>query len=79
MATASFRNRESVIQAILRRERDGLPLNCEAVRGVSRPLHSGAIRHFGSWRNALQAAGINTATVERQEGVGQSEDHRPIA
>ena len=66
MATASFRNRESVIQAILRRERDGLPLNCEAVKGVSRPLHSGAIRHFGSWRNALQAAGINTAAVERR-------------
>ena len=66
MATASFRNREAVIQAILRRERDGLPLNCEAVRGVSRPLHSGAIRHFGSWRNALQAAGIDAATVERR-------------
>ncbi len=66
MATASFRNRESVIQAILRRERDGLPLNCEAVKGVSRPLHNGAIRHFGSWRNALQTAGIDTATIERR-------------
>ena len=66
MATASVRNRESVIQAILRRERDSLPLNCEAVRGASRPQHSSAIRHFGSWRNALQAAGIDPATVERR-------------
>jgi hypothetical protein len=66
MATASFQNRESVIRAILRRERDGLPLNCEAIKNVSRPLHSGAIRQFGSWRNALQAAGIDAAAVERR-------------
>ena len=66
MTSSSFRTRESVIRAILRRERDGLPLNSEAVRGVSRPLHCGALRHFGSWRNALQAAGINVATIERR-------------
>ena len=66
MAASSFRNRESVIRAILRRERDGLPLNCEAIKGVSRPLCSGACRHFGSWRNALRAAGINAATIERR-------------
>jgi hypothetical protein len=33
---------------------------------VSRPLYCGAFRHFGSWRNALRAAGINAATVERR-------------
>ncbi len=66
MTTSSFRNRESVIQAILRRERDGLPLNCEAIKGVSRPLCCRAFRHFGSWRNALRAAGINAASVERR-------------
>ena len=32
MTMSPFRNRESVIRAILRRERDGLPLNCEAVK-----------------------------------------------
>ena len=66
MTTASFRNRESVIRAILRRERDGLPLNCEAVKEASSQLYCGAFRHFGSWRNALRAAGINVATVERR-------------
>jgi hypothetical protein len=66
MATKSFRNRESVIRAILRRERDGLPLNCEAIKGVSKPLYCGASRYFGSWRNALRAAGINVAAVERR-------------
>ena len=66
MTTSTFRNRESVIRAILRRERDGLPLNCEAVKAVSKPLYCGAIRHFGSWRNALRAAGIHVAAVERR-------------
>jgi hypothetical protein len=66
MTSSSFRTRETVIRAIVRREQDGLPLNSEAVRRVSRPLHCGAIRHFGSWRNALQAAGINVAIVQRR-------------
>ena len=66
MTTSPFRNRESVIRAILRRERDGLPLNCEAVKEASSQLYSGAFRHFGSWRNALRAAGINVAAVERR-------------
>ena len=66
MTSSTFRTRESVIRAIVRRERDGLPLNSEAVKGVSRQLHCGATRHFGSWRNALQAAGVNVATVQRR-------------
>ena len=66
MRSSAFRTRESVIRVILRRERDGLPLNSEAVKGVSRPLHRGALRHFGSWRNALKAAGIKVATIERR-------------
>ena len=66
MTTSPFRNRESVIRAILRRERDGLPLNCEAVKRVSMPMYGGAVRHFGSWRNALRAAGIDVAAVERR-------------
>ena len=64
--TASFRNREAVVRAILRREQEGIPLNCEAVKRDSPPLHRGAVRHFGSWRNALRAAGIKTASVERK-------------
>jgi len=66
MKTAPFRNRESVIRAIVRREREGLPLNSRAVQQASSQLHSGACRHFGSWRNALQAAGIKPADVERR-------------
>jgi hypothetical protein len=66
MANSLFGNREAVIGAILRREREGLPLNCEAVKGALKPLYCGAFRHFGSWRNALRAAGIDVPTVERR-------------
>ena len=78
MMTSPFRNRESVIGAILRRERDGLPLNCEAVKEASSQLCSGAFRHFGSWRNALRGRnqGCHRRTAKR---VGQSENHQPSA
>jgi len=66
MTTSPFGNRESVIRTILRREHDGLPLNCEAVKGVSMQLYGLAVRQFGSWRSALRAAGINVAKVERR-------------
>ncbi len=66
METGAFRSRESVIRAIVRREREGLPLNSRAVQQASSQLHSGAYRHFGSWRNALKAAGIKASDVERR-------------
>jgi hypothetical protein len=66
MISSPFGNRESVIGAILRREHDSLPINCEAVKEASKPLYCGALRHFGSWRNALRAAGIDVPSVERR-------------
>ncbi len=66
MKTAAFRSRKSVIWAIVRCEREGLPLNSRAVQQASSQLHSGACRHSGSWRNALQAAGIRASGVERR-------------
>lgn len=66
MTKSLFRNRESVIREILRREREQLPLNCEAIKKAPKPLCCGAFRYFGSWRNALRAAGVNVATIERR-------------
>jgi len=66
MTTTPFRSRESIIGAILRREHDGLPINCEAIKEASMPLYCGAVRYFGSWRNALRAAGINVPRVEHR-------------
>jgi hypothetical protein len=66
MTTSPLRNRESIIGVILRREHDGLPINCEAIKEASMPLYCGAVRHFGSWRNALRAAGIDVPRVEHR-------------
>jgi hypothetical protein len=72
MTTPSCERRDSVIRAILRRERDGLPMNSEAVRAASQSLHSRAIRQFGSWRTALRAAGINPDTIGRRRKWGRT-------
>lgn len=65
-ASRGGKNSLSVIRTILRREQEGLPLNSEAVRAASKPLHCAALRHFNSWRSVLRAAGINAARIERR-------------
>ena len=36
-------------------------------RSRDRALYDAAIRHFGTWREALTAAGINLANVKRHK------------
>ena len=50
--------REQIIRAILRRESAGLPLALGGKEAVESALYSAASRVFGSWRNAVMAAGI---------------------
>lgn len=49
--------RERIIRHILEREADGRPLTTGG-KGVDHQLYSAARRIFGSWRNAILAAGI---------------------
>jgi DNA-binding protein H-NS len=49
--------RECIIRQLLDRESKGLPLNVGR-QGIDSALHSAAQRIFGSWQNAIQAAGI---------------------
>jgi hypothetical protein len=49
--------RECIIRQLLDRESKGLPLTVGR-RGIDNALHSAAQRIFGSWQNAIQAAGI---------------------
>ena len=57
---------ESVIRAIVRRTR-GASAEQRGGPGRVQPAWLGWFRHFGSWRNALQAAGgIKPAEVERR-------------
>lgn len=49
--------RDSIIRHLLEREANGLPLTVGG-DGVEKSLYGAARRIFGSWRNAIQAAGI---------------------
>jgi len=50
--------RERIIRDILRREAAGLPLNLGGKQAVEPALYQAGSRVFGSWRNAVMAAGI---------------------
>jgi hypothetical protein len=50
--------REQIIRAILKREAAGLPLSTGGDQGVDSTLYQAGARVFGSWRNAVMAAGI---------------------
>ena len=51
--------RERIIREILRRETSGLSLDLGAADPVESSLYQAASRVFGSWRNAVMAAGIS--------------------
>ncbi len=50
--------REEIIRQVLQREAAGLPLNIGGQNGVPTAMYQAASRVFGSWRNAVKAAGI---------------------
>jgi len=56
----------SVIEGILTRQQAGQPIYCYAVADQASKLYEGARRYFGSWEEALRAAGIDPATVRRR-------------
>jgi len=51
--------REKIIREILRRESAGQPLDVGGRDPVEYSLYNAAARVFGSWRNAVMAAGIS--------------------
>ncbi len=54
--------RENIIRHLLEREAQGLPLTVGG-KGVGLSMYGSARRIFGSWRNAIQAAGITPQQV----------------
>lgn len=50
--------RERIIREILRRDATGLSLNLGGTQGVESTLYRAGARIFGSWQNAVMAAGI---------------------
>jgi hypothetical protein len=58
---------EKIIREILRRESTGLPLNRCRERGVDNGLYAAGARVFGSWPNAVRAAGIAPSRAHAAE------------
>ncbi len=61
-------SREAVCQAILSRLREHRPMNASAVRIDDKSLYWGSKKRFGSWRDALRAAGLNPADFQQHGG-----------
>lgn len=59
--------RKLILQEILRRESRGLPLSLGGECGLDTALYQAATRIFGSWRNAIIAAGITPQRAIRAE------------
>src|SRR5262245_3444636 len=66
-AMAKKWSRELVLREILARESAGRPLKVVADDGVSHALYQAGTRIFGSWSNALRAAGITVNRAQSQE------------
>ena len=56
----------SVVEGILLRQQAGAPLYCAAAAHEAPHLYDAARRQFGKWEHALEAAGIDPATVRRR-------------
>ncbi len=59
-------DRQSVVAAIELRKRTGLALNAGALERDDPALLSAGRRQFGSWNEALTAAGLDPAAVARR-------------
>ena len=59
--------RERIIRDILRREAAGLPLNLGGKQAVESALYQAGSRVFGSWRNAVMAAGISPERAKTKD------------
>jgi hypothetical protein len=58
-------SREQIIREILRRESAGLPFTVGGEDGVNNALYQASSRIFGSWANAVMAAGITPNRAQR--------------
>ena len=67
-STATKWNQQRIIAAIQLRAQQGLPLNTAAVDRKDSPLSCAARRYFGSWRNAMQAAGLDLVNYQVRRG-----------
>lgn len=68
--SGQYPTKKSVIQEIQRRVKNEVPVNARALtigENTDQPLIYGARKLFGTWENALSAAGLNAAKITRKK------------
>ena len=60
-------DKNKIIKGIKKRNKTGSPLNSGAVQQADNNLISAAIRHFGSWKKAIEAAGFDYSKIRKHE------------
>lgn len=71
-------NKEKVIEMIRERDKQGLPLNSDAIVHSDEPLMGAARRYCGSWQDALREAGFDPATHQKVKERTRSWDKATI-
>lgn len=66
MNARTIAGRKKVIRAIRAARRDGKPLNYRAMRAHDLKLVSLACHHFGSWKSAIESAGLDYKQIARK-------------
>jgi hypothetical protein len=74
----NFRTCESIAREIKDLKKAGKPLHYSAAETSYGGLVGAANAHFGSWRKAIEAAGIDYTKVKRQKEWSRSEIAREI-
>ena len=59
-------DRDSILYELKARAREGEPLNSGAIQKEDPGLHAAAVRHFGSYDDALRRAKVNPALVRKR-------------
>jgi len=73
VASYSQSDMRQVLRAIRYLCHSGSSLKTQHVRANRNSLYDAALRHFGSWRYALEAAGINTTQVTSHSEWGRDQ------
>ena len=71
-------DKNSIAFELKGRFRDSEPLNSGAVQKEDPGLHAAAVRHFGSYDNALRAAKVDPAKIRRRQRWSKDEVDRRL-
>ncbi len=56
-------SKEKIIDEILKLEKRGSKLNLDYIKSTNRPLYAASVSYFGSWKAAVNAAGLDYSKI----------------